>query len=214
MLYPVHLCAQCFWVQGSSGLGSLEDRPSFRSGGRGFRCLAAWDEGGFSQTQSWSGGLGACPVFHLPFVSQVPRAATSSASTRVLLGSAACILGASPCKLLVSVFSAALNSDIYSAFRLTSALLSSCLPLSLSWRQGFRKKGAYSALRVSSVWRRGAIASRFLFCNYLPPFSLSHTSSGHEWLHRYICHNSSCFTCLEQARWGVLPGRCRGQQKW
>lgn len=155
MLYPIHLCAQCFWVQGSSGLGSLEDRPSFRSGGRGFRCLAAWDEGGFSQTQSWSGGLGACPVFHLPFVSQVPRAAASSAFTRVLLGAAACILGASPCKLLVSVFSAALNSDIYLfsiPLDISSAVILSSLVFVL--KTGFlegAKKGAYSALRVSSV---------------------------------------------------------------
>ena len=83
------------------------------------------------------------------------------------------------CTKLWYLFS--IQIDISSAIILSSLVF----VLKTGFQEG-AKKGVYSALRVSSVWRRRAIMSRFLFCNYLPPFSLSHTSSGHEWLHRYI----------------------------
>ena len=55
------------------------------------------------------------------------------------LGASACILGASLSKLLVSVSLAALNSDIYSEFRLTSTVLSSLLPFVFVLKKGFQE---------------------------------------------------------------------------
>lgn len=123
-----------FWVQkvqspGCVGWGGLLQADPF------LRCV--WDPSSFPPSPYLTGTSHCCV----------------SVFTRSCWGTSL-HFGISLCKLLVSVFSAALNSGIYSEFRLTFAVLLSLLQV-LFWRKAFKKEWRYMNILNSSHFLRG-----------------------------------------------------------
>lgn len=157
---PTPLCAQCLRVHGCSGLSSLEDRPSVSFWVQGVRCLAVWEEGGFLQAESCSGGSEACPIFHLSLISQVPRAACPQLSQRSPEGSGLHLRG-SPLQAVGFCFLRC--TELGCLFRVQTDVHSLVFVL----RRGFRKEWRFtSVLSPSQLFTVVALS-----CHVEAPFS-------------------------------------------